>query len=123
MIIGIGTDIVDVGRIANIHARYGLRFIRHILHEHERSRLPHDAAIWLSARFAAKEAAVKALGCGFSNGVTPTQIEIYRESSGKPGLRLHGMAQDRAERMGVEATHLSLSHELNYAIAFVVMEG
>lgn len=123
MILGIGIDIVDIGRISSIHSRYGHQFARHILHEAELSELPPNPRRNLASRFAAKEALVKALGTGFSRGVVPAQIRICHDSFGRPHVILHGQAKALADQMGATSIHLSISHEREYAMALVILEG
>ncbi len=77
----------------------------------------------MAARFAAKEAAVKALGTGFAAGVGPLDVEVVSLSSGKPELRLHGAAARRAGELGAAAAHISLTHERDAAAAVVILEG
>jgi len=76
----------------------------------------------LAARFAAKEAAAKALGTGISYGVSWLELEVVRAASGKPSLALHGRAAEIAERMGVRSSSLSLTHSREIAMAFVILE-
>ncbi|MGD0913385.1 MAG: holo-ACP synthase, partial [Terracidiphilus sp.] len=81
------------------------------------------AAESFAARFAAKEAGAKALGTGISHGVSWLEIEVVREPSGRPTLRFHGRAQERAARMGVSHAAVSLTHTKELAMASVVLEG
>lgn len=124
MILGIGIDIVDVGRIRALAAKHGERFTRRIFTEAEAGccRGKSDPSPHLSARFAAKEAAAKALGTGISSGVRFRDIEVLSDG-GPPRLVLHGRAGERARELGVTRMHLSLSHERGNAAAFVVLEG
>ena len=114
-----GVDIIEIGRIARTLERYGSRFL-------ERIYTPGELAYCrgrpskLASRFAAKEATMKALGTGV-RGVSWKDIEVTRAPSGAPGIRLHGRAWERARRLGVQETALSLSDSREYAIAFVVM--
>ena len=114
-----GVDIIEIGRIARTLERYGARFL-------ERIYTPGELAYCrgrpskLASRFAAKEATMKALGTGV-RGVSWKDIEVTRAPSGAPGIRLHGRAWERARRLGVQETALSLSDSREYAIAFVVM--
>lgn len=122
MIIGLGTDIVDIERIRAIHARFGERFYRRILSPRELAEMPPTSAAFIGSRFAAKEAASKALGTGFSRGILPTLLEVKKVASGQPLLILHGAALARACELGMRRAHLSLSHERNLAIATVILE-
>jgi holo-[acyl-carrier protein] synthase len=83
----------------------------------------NDPAAYVAARFAAKEAAAKALGTGFADGVTQTSIEVRNLPSGAPELLLHGKALEIAGAMGVERLHISLTHGRDIAAATVILEG
>lgn len=123
MIIGIGTDITELERIKSSYDRFGERFLQKILTPEERKLVPASPIAYISGRFAAKEAAVKALGTGFSGGLGPLHIEVLRSPAGQPQLHLHGPARARAETLGVRAAHISISHDRNAAVAFVVLEA
>jgi holo-[acyl-carrier protein] synthase len=125
MIIGIGVDVVEIERIRTLLERHGDR-ARHKLftaRELADCGVRADPAECLAARFAAKEAALKALGTGKEPGVRWTDLEVSRADSGCPGLSLAGGARERAERAGVGRAWLSLSHEAGLACAMVVLEG
>ena len=113
-----GVDIIEIERIQRALERWGDRFLRRIYTEDEaaycRGRPPN-----LAGRFAAKEAAMKALGTGL-RGVGWKDIEVVRNQAGAPSVLLHGRAKVRAETLGVRELSLSLSHSRNYAVAFVV---
>ena len=113
-----GVDIIEIERIQRALERWGDRFLRRIYTEDEaaycRGRPPN-----LAGRFAAKEAAMKALGTGL-RGVGWKDIEVIRNEAGAPSVLLHGRAKVRAETLGVRKMSLSLSHSRNYAVAFVV---
>lgn len=120
-----GTDLVAVARMAVLHERYGERLARRLLAPAERQAYrasPAPAAL-LARRFAAKEAAAKALGTGIGAHAAFTDIELVHDPAGAPQLRLHGAAARHAETLGVRHTHVSLSDEHDYALAFVVLEG
>jgi holo-[acyl-carrier protein] synthase len=121
-ILGIGLDVVELDRIARIHSRFGNTFARRILTAKEFALLPTRPTAYLASRFAAKEAAVKALGTGFADGITLQQVEIALGSSGQPTLVLLGRALERAKKMGLRTAHVSLSHSRNTAAAMVVLE-
>ena len=123
MIIGIGTDITELSRIKNSYDRFGERLLQKILTAEECKNLPQNPIAYISGRFAAKEAAVKALGTGFSDGLGLLHVEVLRGPSGQPLLRLHGPARQRAEALGMRAAHISISHDRNAAIAVVVLEA
>lgn len=115
-----GVDLIEIPRIAGVLDRYGSRFLRRVFTPGEidycRGRAPN-----LAARFAAKEAAMKALSTGI-RGVSWKDIEVTRHESGAPSLRLHGRAQSRAQRLGIIQLSLSLSHSRDYAVAVVVAQ-
>ena len=115
-----GVDIIEIPRIKRVLDRYGQRFLNRVFTPAEiaycRGRAPN-----LAGRFAAKEAAMKALGTGV-RGVSWKDIEVIRADSGAPSLRLHGRAEKRAERLQVGEMSLSISHSREYAVAFVVTQ-
>ena len=125
MIIGIGVDVVDVGRVRKSLDRFGARFADKVLSEVERERFgrSRDRAAWLAKRFAAKEAAAKALGTGMRAGVHFSQITVARKASGAPFIELSGAAAERAAAIGAGKMHVSISDEKDYAVAFAVLEG
>lgn len=124
MISGVGIDIVRVDRVAAVLARYGARFARRVLAPGELAGFGSTRAPvrFLAMRFAAKEAASKALGTGFRQGVSLRTIEVRHNAAGKPSLILHGAAAALAATQGVTATHVSLTDESEYAAAVVVFE-
>mgnify|MGYP003619917442 FL=1 len=123
MIIGIGTDITELARIKASYDRFGERFLQKILTPDELKLVPENPIAYISGRFAAKEAAVKALGTGFNEGIGPLHIEVLRGPAGQPLLHLHGPALARAEALGMRAAHISISHDRNAAVAVVVLEA
>ena len=125
MIRGIGIDLVPVTRITDVVERRGERFLKRILTDGEReycAQHPEPARHW-AARFAAKEAGMKALGTGFNVGVGWKTIEVVNLKSGQPTLVLSGAAKERAEELGVAAAHVTLAHDGAYAVACVVLDG
>jgi holo-[acyl-carrier protein] synthase len=122
---GIGTDLVEIARIESSLARWGDRFCKKILAEGEMPGFLSSPkkAHFLAKRFAAKEAASKALGTGMRQGVTFRQLTVSHFESGEPILILSGKAQQVANSKGVKSVHLSLSDEREYALAFVVLSG
>jgi holo-[acyl-carrier protein] synthase len=125
VIVGTGTDLTEIGRIASSVERFGDRFLQRIytaaeLHYCLRKK---NSAESLAARFAAKEAGAKALGTGIAKGVSWREIEVTHLPGGRPTLLLHGRAAERATAMGVVSVHLSLSHGRDMSIATVVLEG
>jgi holo-[acyl-carrier protein] synthase len=123
-VLGLGLDLVDLTRIARLHERYGDAFARRFCLPGERLERQGEALVQhLGGLFAAKEAVLKALGTGWAQGVGLLQVEVTRQPGGSPGVRLHGEAQLRAERLGVAAVHLSITHEHSYAAAVAVLEA
>lgn len=124
MILGIGLDVAEISRIRDSLTRFGEGFTRRVLTEAETAAMPKiDPAPYVAARFAAKEAAAKALGTGFANGVTQASIEVRNLPSGAPELILHGKALEIADAMGVKRMHISLTHGRDIAAATVILEG
>lgn len=126
VIVGLGTDLTEIERIEKSIARFGHRFLERIFTPAEIEyclRKKKSSAESFAARFAAKEAAAKALGTGISRGVSWQEVEVTRQASGKPGMRLHGKAEERAARMGVLWISVSLTHTRGLAMAIVLMEG
>ncbi len=121
-IIGTGLDATEIHRIAETIERFGDRFVRRIFTEGEIAycRRKRDAASSFAARFAAKEAAMKALGTGHSRGVYWTGIEVVRRG-GPPQLRFHGGAAARFDAMGATGSLLTLTHSQELAIAHVLL--
>lgn len=124
MIFGIGTDIVRVARMQQDLDRYGDRFAERILTANELQEFHDNAgkANFLARRFAAKEAAVKALGTGFSNGVLLHDIEVTHDAQGKPLLQFHGRARELLQEKSIVVAHISLADEQDHAVAFVTLE-
>lgn len=129
MIIGIGTDLIEIKRIEDLLNRHKDRFMKRVFTPGEITTalaLSQSAASF-AKRFAAKEAFVKALGTGFSQGILLTDIEVYNQATGQPHLRLYGAAQrilrQRFQGYQKETLHLSLSDTQTHALAFVVIEG
>ena len=125
MIIGMGTDLVEIERIQRSVERFGDRFLRRVYTAGEIAYCTRkkNFAESFAARFAAKEAGAKALGTGISFGVSWTEFEVVRERTGKPSLRLSGRAAQIAQRLGVARTVVSLTHTRGLALAVVVLEG
>jgi holo-[acyl-carrier protein] synthase len=124
-VLGHGVDIVETARIERTLNDHADRFLERCFTERERAyaegskrRIEH-----LAARFAAKEAVMKALGTGWAQGVAWTEIEVEREASGRPSVVLRGAAAERARAMGVREWHLSLSHTGTLAMASVIASG
>ena len=124
MILGIGSDLAEVARIRASRLRFGDRFLRRVYTDAEIAYSSAKANIdeRFAARFAAKEAGMKALGTGLAGGVTWLDFAVGRESSGKPTLSLTGAAARIAESRGIRKIHLTISHTAEMAMAVVVME-
>ena len=124
MIYGIGTDIVSISRISRNLARYGERFAARILNSTELDdfRRTLKPAHYLARRFAAKEAAAKALGTGFVNGLFLRHIGVAHDAMGKPLLVFEGHAAVLVAARSVHAAHISISDEEEHAVAFVLLE-
>lgn len=123
MIYGIGTDIVRVDRMRRAFARFGTSFARRILTETELNEFENDSrkSHFLAKRFAAKEACAKAMRIGFRSGLSLRHIGLVHDSAGRPQLAFFGYAQAFAEQERIGATHVSLSDEADYALAFVIL--
>jgi holo-[acyl-carrier protein] synthase len=125
MIVGTGVDLERVDRIRAAIERHGTRFLERVFTAGEiayvegRARRPESYA----ARFAAKEAAMKALGTGWDHGVRWVDVEIVRADNGRPKLQFHGRAAEIAAELGCRSAHVSLSHTSDNAIAQVILEG
>lgn len=125
MIRGVGIDLLEVDRLAEALERYGERFEVRVFTDLERRQCAgrRDRVQALAARFAAKEACLKALGTGWSQGLSLIQVEVVRTEGGKPELRLHSAAAARAKDLGVTGMHVSLTHQPGAAAAVVMLEG
>lgn len=123
MLVGLGMDLTDIGRMERALQRHGTRFAARILSPAEQEACPDLLPSFVAGRWAAKEAAVKALGCGFSLGIGPRHIEILPTPAGKPELRFTGPALERARQLGVRHIHVSITHERTTAAAVVVLEA
>ena len=124
MIHAIGLDATEVARIRASAERYGDRFFRKIFTPAEMAYCQARIRKYehLAARFAAKEAALKALGTGVAKGTSLTQVEVTNDDSGKPGILLHGVTRQMAQERGISRIHVSISHTETLAIAQVIME-
>lgn len=125
MILGNGIDLAEVERIKNSIERFGDRFIERVYTPRERAYVERKANRYerYAARFAAKEAGMKAIGTGWRGGIRWHDFEVTNLASGRPALTLHGIAGQVAARMGVKTISLSLTHTAQYGMAFVILEG
>ena len=124
MIVGTGIDLAEVDRIREAIQRYGQRFIDRIFTPAEIAYVERKANRFerYAARFAAKEAGMKAIGTGWRRGVRWQDFEVRNLPSGRPTLQLHGVAQDFAKALGVSNISLSLTHTAQHGMAFVILE-
>jgi len=124
MIAGIGVDIVDIARIQALLDRYGERFLARVYTKAETTYAMRGAnkAERLAGRFAVKEAVMKALGTGKSQGILWRDVETVRARSGKPEVHLHGQAVKWAQTRCGGAVHVSITHDGGKAVAFVILE-
>lgn len=124
MIKGIGMDLAEIERIQKSWDKYGLRFTEKILTKKEREQLPKKHPVpRLAALFAGKEAAVKALGTGFADGVGFHSVEIIHAQSGKPEISFLGRGLEKCEELGVTNAVITLTHSRDTAGATVILEG
>lgn len=124
-IVGLGTDIAEIERVEKALDRSGEPFAKRILTdaEFEKFSAIKQQGRFLAKRFAAKEAASKALGTGIALGVTFHDFEITNDQLGKPVLIFSGKALELSEQKQVEHIHLSISDERHYAVATVILES
>jgi holo-[acyl-carrier protein] synthase len=125
VIIGLGIDITEVSRMREAIERRGRALVKRVFTPAEiayceKHRDPFER---FAARFAAKEAGMKALGTGWRHGVRWVDLEVVRLPSGKPTLQLHGKAHEIAEKLGVTNISLTMTHSGNTALAQVIFEG
>jgi holo-[acyl-carrier protein] synthase len=125
MIIGLGIDIAEPARVRAAAERYGWRFLERVFTEKEIAYCERKRNKWerYAARFAAKEAAFKALGIGWRRGVRWQEVEVTNLASGQPTLAFSGRAQEFARRLGVRNVSLSLTHTEQHAFAQVILEN
>jgi holo-[acyl-carrier protein] synthase len=125
VIIGTGVDLCEVSRIRQAIERFGHKFIERIFTPREIAYVERKANKFerYAARFAAKEAGMKAIGTGWRRGITWQDFEVTNLPSGKPTLRFQGVAGVFAERLGVKNVSLSLTHTAETALAMLILEG
>lgn len=129
MIIGLGSDLIDIRRIENMLERHGERFIHRVFTDEEQalSEGRKDRAASYAKRFAAKEACSKALGTGIARGVFWRDMGVVRLPGGKPAMQLFGAAADHARRLAPEGmevrVHLTITDDYPLAQAFVIIEA
>lgn len=122
-IVGIGIDLVKIERIQKAISRWEKDFLNRVFTENETRgyHFSKNKAIHLSGKFAAKEAAMKALGTGWSRGIRWKDIEIIEKKGVPPEIEFHGYAEKVARKMGIKKSFLSISHERDYAVAEVIL--
>jgi holo-[acyl-carrier protein] synthase len=125
MIVGLGLDIAEIDRIEAAISRHGAPFLERLFTPAEASYCERYKNRFerYAGRFAAKEAAMKALGTGWSRGVRWRDVEVVREPGGRPTLRLAGVARKIADGLGVKNISLSITHSGNFALAQVIFES
>jgi holo-[acyl-carrier protein] synthase len=124
VIVGTGVDLAEVPRIRASIERFGPKFVERIYTAAEIAYVDRKANRFerYAARFAAKEAGMKAIGTGWRHGVTWQDFEVANLPSGRPTLRLHGVAARVAEKLGVRTVSLSLTHTAELGMAHVILE-
>jgi holo-[acyl-carrier protein] synthase len=124
MIVGTGIDIAEVDRIANSIARFGRRFVERIFTPEEIRYCESKAnkAERYAGRFAAKEAAMKAIGTGWNHGVTWRDVEVRRAPGSRPTMEFHNKAGEFFRKLGAARAHLSITHTKDSAMAQVILE-
>jgi holo-[acyl-carrier protein] synthase len=124
MIVGTGVDLAEVPRVRHLVERFGPRFVERVYTAAEIAYVERKANRYerFAARFAAKEAGMKAIGTGWRHGVTWQDFEVANLRSGKPTLLLHGVAALVAKKLGVRNVSLSLTHTAEYGMAHVILE-
>lgn len=125
MILGTGVDLAEVDRIREAIERYGERFLQRIYTPAEIAYCQRKANKYerFAARFAAKEAGMKAIGTGWRGGIRWKDFEVVNLPSGRPTLKLYGVAQEVAGRLGAKSVQLSLTHTASTSLAHVILEG
>lgn len=125
MIVGTGVDIAEVGRIRESVERFGNRFLHRVFTQGEIEYCERKANRFESyaARFAAKEAAMKALGTGWNHGIRWRDVEVVRPKGQRPTVQFHGLAAELAQKMGAKNIALSITHTSEQALAHVIIES
>ena len=125
MIVGIGSDVASIGRIAEVLDRHGERFVNRVLTPDERARYRRSVhkAAWLAKRWAAKEAFSKAIGTGIHHPFTWQSITVGRDAKGKPLVLPSEAMKRHLDSMGVSRMHVTLTDDADVAFAVVVLES
>ena len=124
MILGIGTDLLEVARIEATYTRFGSHFVERLLHDRERPFFERTKrkVRFLAMRFAAKEAIVKALGTGFSHGIWIRDIGFVPDRLGKPEVIFSNRGAARMAALGADRAHLTMTDEAGLVVAFAIVE-
>ncbi|AEO08609.1 holo-[acyl-carrier protein] synthase [Buchnera aphidicola str. Ak (Acyrthosiphon kondoi)] len=124
-IVGVGIDFIEILRIKNIFLNYGNKFAKRILslEEWKKYLLSKNNINFLAKKFAAKEAASKALGTGINYGITFNQLEFYSDKLGKPKLRFFKNALKKSKEIKCKSIHVSISDQKLHAYALVILEN
>lgn len=124
MVVGLGIDLCSVDRIRDLHTRYGERFLDRIFTPAERARCrnPRRLHECLAGRFAAKEAALKAIGTGLSHGIGWHDVETAGGEAQPPSIRFHNRAAEFRDRRGATSSRVSITHDAGMAMAVVILE-
>ena len=124
MIFGVGTDVVEVSRIAATYERFGDHFVRRLLLDEEYALFERykRKVRFLSMRFAAKEACVKAMGTGFANGMWIRDVGVVSDPLGKPLVIFSERGRAKADELGIGEAHVSLTDEAGLVVAMAIME-
>ena len=125
MIVGIGVDLCDTERVKALLEKWGERFEQRVFTERERSYCRNDRRRHecLGGRFAAKEAALKAIGTGLSNGIGWKDVELVSSEMAPPRIAWHNRAAEIAEMRGMKSCHVTITHDGGLAVAVVILEG
>ncbi|OCC15015.1 Holo-[acyl-carrier protein] synthase [Dissulfuribacter thermophilus] len=126
MIVGIGVDLVEIGRITKAYERWGRRFLKRVYADVEIEKMPSSTVRrweYLASRFSAKEAFLKALGTGIAHGLGLKDVWVVNEPSGRPRLSYSEDVGNILEAQGIKVAHISISHEKTMAISIVVLES
>jgi len=125
MILGVGTDIVQIVRFRRAIERWQGRFLERLFSEREQAECleKRDPVPHLAVKFAAKEAFGKAMGTGFGALVSPREVEVLHDPSGAPRFAVSGRTRHQMDKQNIRRVFLSLSHDAEMGIAFVIMEG
>jgi len=124
-IVGVGLDLVQIARVQSIAERWHDRFLNRVYTERERDECLARVSPYasLAGRFAVKEAVLKALGTGWSGGISWRDIEITRTSDGRPVAATSGRVRELMQAAGVRDIHISLSHDAEYAVGQAILTG